>query len=52
MPSVMSDTSERMPLHASATSSVVCARISTLPSRSTGMPTAEIAHSPTRDASI
>ena len=35
--SVISETSDRMPLHASATSSVVLARISTLPSRSTGM---------------
>ena len=38
-PSVSSEISERMPLHASATSSVVFARMMTLPSRSTGMPT-------------
>ena len=37
MPSVSSEMSERIPLQASATSSVVFARTSTLPSRSTGM---------------
>ncbi len=37
MPSVSSETSERMPLQASATSSVVLASTITLPSRSTGM---------------
>ncbi len=51
MPSVSSEISERMPLHASATSSVVLARIRTLPSRRTGISTAPIAPSPNLDAS-
>ena len=39
--SVSSDTSERIPLHAWTTSSVVVGSTRTLPSRSTGMPLAD-----------
>ena len=50
IPRVSSEISERMPLQASATSSVVFARTSTLPSLSTGISAALIANSPARDA--
>ena len=51
MPSVNSDTSDRIPLHASATSNVAWGRTMTLPSRSTGIEAACSAVSPKRDAS-
>ena len=50
--SATSDTSERMPLHASATSRDVLARTMTLPSRRTGIWQADKVTSPNREASI
>ena len=49
--SVSSETSERMPLHASTTSSVVVGSTRMLPSRSTGTPLADSTASPALDAS-
>ena len=50
MASVSSETSERIPLHASATSRLVLLSVITFPSRSTGTPAMVSASSPNRDA--